>query len=249
MIGGGVMKIILLAAAVFLSGCSADMLKNGATVTPATVRAYMKNSCSVPDGSRSYSAYDFYVAGIGAARLQCDNYMLALMNTNRDSRFAGSSIATANSQAALILAATMSNATKPVAVIAAASEFVRQIISGYNNEYAFASFAQEIYPQLRAMMNAYLADTRTLQVVERIKGDPYSTASYCIATDVVRTFASYCSPVNIDSNVRSAISAAKPTETGTDTGQSANQARSLQLPRRPSAGSTSLALPTYKLSQ
>jgi hypothetical protein len=250
------MRKTYIIIAILLSGCDSGSIRNGATLTPETVRAYMSNSCSVPPGPKSYSAYDFYVAGIGAARLQCDNYMLALINANRDSRFASSSIATASSQTALILAATASNATKPIAVIAAASEFVRQIISGYSNEYAFASFAQEIYPQLHTIMNAYLADSRTIQVVSRIKADPYSTASYCIATDIVRTFASNCSPVNIDSNVRAAISSAKPSETspgvtGKDTPQEDTQQRSLRLPHRPSSSgaSQSLALPTYTLGR
>ncbi|RVU12457.1 hypothetical protein EOS93_07260 [Rhizobium sp. RMa-01] len=237
---------VLMTFLMLLSGCDTNTIRNGPNLTPVTVRTYMDEACRVPSGTKSYSAYDFYVAGIGAARLQCDNYMLSLINANRDSRFAASAIASANAQTALILAATMSNATKPLAVVAATSEFVRQIIIGYGNEYAFASFAQEIYPQTRSLMNAYLADSRTIQVVARIQADPNSIASYCIAADLVRTFASNCSPLNIDSNVRRAISSATPTEVDQGSEEDA-QARSLPLPGRPHA--SSLALPTLTLGR
>lgn len=250
------MRKIIAIACVLLSACNTSSLRNGPVLTSNEVRTYMTQSCRVPQG-QEYSAYDFYVAGVGAARLQCDSYMLALVNANRDARFAANSIATANSQTALILAATTVDPVSSIAVIAAASEFVRQIILGYGNEYAFAAFAQEIYPQLQNLMTSYLENPSTVDLIDEIERDRYSLASYCKASNLVRTFASICSPVSIDSNVRSAISTAKAQEVGTTPASAPSQPRAAKAtrsfiepppsssPRRRS--SNPLALPMYKL--
>ena len=197
---------IVVCVSLLAAGCSPSTVRNGRPVTPQIVRNYMADQCQP---SERYTAYDFLVAGVGAANEQCEIYLTQLMNVNRDSRFLTDLIATGNSQTAVVLNQVYSDPKIVVTVVAAATEFVRSIITGYAKEYAFSDFAREVYPKVKELMSAHLADPNTGAIIEQIRSAPRdSPAGYCMAADVVKTLASYCSPLYIDSSIRKAISSA-----------------------------------------
>src|SRR5262249_49983149 len=135
---------------------------------------------------------------------QCDTFFNNVILLQKDARYASSSIATANTQTALILAAVESSATS-IAIVAAASELVRRLIDGYAAEYAFAPYAVEVRRIVFEAMTKYRNDHETDVAVTSLASAPTAGDAFCRANNIVRNYAKLCTISGVEAFARQAI--------------------------------------------
>src|SRR3954468_14325258 len=119
--------IVVLLAFLLVSGCGPRSGGRGVSVRPSEVHAFA-SACAVPVQELSPAGYTF--AGFDFVDEQCGIFFDGVIELAKDSRFASSSIATANTQAALVMAA-VDAAKNSIAMVAAGSELARRLIDGY----------------------------------------------------------------------------------------------------------------------
>src|SRR5215475_9499870 len=122
------MRLVSTVAVILvLSGCTGANVRRAVVVDPEGVRSYAA-TCSAPVSELSPEGYVY--AGWDFVDEQCSTFFDNVILLAKDSAFASSSIATANSQTAVILRAVEASSTS-IAIVAAGSEFARQLINGF----------------------------------------------------------------------------------------------------------------------
>jgi hypothetical protein len=193
-------RVIVIALALSLSGCLGSD-RPGVTVKPADVHAYA-GVCAVPVPDLSPAGYTF--AGFDFVDEQCGIFFDGIVELSKTARFASTSIATANTQATLILTAVEA-AEKSIAIVAAGSELARKLIDGYAAEYAFAPYAPEVRQLVMDAMTAYRLDTDTDRAIAALQANATTGDAYCLAHNVVRNYAKICSIANVEALARQAV--------------------------------------------
>ncbi len=123
--------------ALLAAGCSSH--NEAATVTPESVHAYA-NVCSAEPPY--VTPIGFVYAGFDFVDQQCITFFDGIVELQKKARYASSSVATANAQAAVIMGLVKASAGA-IGIVAAGSEVTRKLIEGYAAEFAFAPYALE----------------------------------------------------------------------------------------------------------
>jgi hypothetical protein len=245
--------IILALLASLVTGCGFGNSPRGVSARPAEVHAFA-GVCSAPVPDLTPTGYT--IAGFDFVDEQCGIFFDGIVELAKNSRFASSSIATANTQAALIMAA-VDTATKSIAIVAASSELARRLIDGYAAEYAFSPYALEVRQLVVDALTAYRADSKTDAAVRTLQSLPSGDA-FCLANNIVRNYAKICTIANVEALARQAVANSKIAKSEPPAGgnrmvghfvPSAGVATSRALPRATAQELTSfrrgLALPNY----
>src|SRR5438876_649663 len=148
--------VITLLACHLVSGCGPNG-RHSVSVTPAAVHAFA-GACAVPVPDLSPTGYA--LAGFDFVDEQCGVFFDGIVELEKNSRFASGSIATANAQAATIMAA-VDVASKSIGIVAASSELARKLIDGYAAEYSFSPYALEVRQLVVDALNGYRIDSKT----------------------------------------------------------------------------------------
>ncbi|WP_315838356.1 hypothetical protein [Bradyrhizobium prioriisuperbiae] len=241
-------SIILFLLAVLVSGCRFGDSGRGVSAKPSEVHAFA-GVCSAPVPDLTPTGYT--IAGFDFVDEQCGVFFDGIVELAKNSRYASSSIATANTQAALIMAA-VDAATKSIAIVAASSELARKLIDGYAAEYAFSPYALEVRQLVVDALSAYRADSKTDEAVRTLQALPPGDA-FCLANNIVRNYAKICTIANVEALARQAVANSK---IGKSDSPAANPQRTFSpaaasraLPRATAEQLTSfrrgLALPNY----
>lgn len=196
--------IILILLATFVSGCNLGNSGRGVSVKPAEVHAFA-GVCSAPVPGLTPAGYT--IAGFDFVDEQCGIFFDGIVELAKNSRYASSSIATANTQAALIMAA-VDTATKSIAIVAASSELARKLIDGYAAEYAFSPYALEVRQLVVDALSAYRANSDTDAAFNRLQTMPPGDA-FCFANNIVRNYAKICTIANVEALARQAVANSK----------------------------------------
>jgi hypothetical protein len=203
-----VSRLIVIALAAILSGCVFSKASRSVSVQPADVHAFAA-VCSAPVPGLSPSGYTY--AGFDFVDEQCGIFFDGIVELSKNSRFASSSIATANSQAATIMAA-VDVASKAIGIVAAGSELARKVIDGYAAEYAFAPYALEVRQLALNAMTAYRNAGETDRAISALAAAPTEADAYCLANNVVRNYAKICAIANVEALARQAVANSKITK-------------------------------------
>ena len=189
-----------LAGVMFLSGCTTSNVRYGAVVEPTTLQSYAAVCSAVPPFDLTAAGY--VQAGWDFVDEQCDTFFNNVILLQKDARYASSSIATANTQTAVILRAVESSATS-IAIVAAGSELVRKLIDGFAAEYAFAPYALEVRRLVFDAMSKYRRDTE-VDVIALASAQSRGDA-FCRANNIVRNYAKLCTISGVEAFARQAI--------------------------------------------
>jgi hypothetical protein len=185
-----------------LSGCtSANDVRRAVVVEPEGIHSYAA-MCSAPVSEMSPEGYVY--AGWDYVDEQCSAFFDNLILLSKDARYASSSIATANSQATLILQAVEASATS-IAIVAAGTELARQLINGFAAEYAFSPYSVEVRRLVFAAMSAYRTDSETGSALDALTTARFSGDAYCLATNIVRNYAKLCTISGVEALARQAV--------------------------------------------
>jgi hypothetical protein len=195
--------IILILLAALVSGRQFGSGR-GVSVKPSEVHAFA-GVCSAPVPDLTPTGYT--IAGFDFVDEQCGVFFDGIVELAKNSRYASSSIATANTQAALIMAA-VDAATKSIAIVAASSELARKLIDGYAAEYAFSPYALEVRQLVVDALSAYRADSKTDEAVRVLQALPPGDA-FCLANNIVRNYAKICTIANVEALARQAVANSK----------------------------------------
>lgn len=196
--------IILVVLATFVSGCNLGSGGRGVSVKPAEVHAFAGVcSAEVP----GLTPFGYTMAGFDFVDEQCGIFFDGIVELTKNSRYASSSIATANTQAALIMAA-VDTATKSIAIVAASSELARKLIDGYAAEYAFSPYALEVRQLVVDALTAYRANKDTDAAIDRLQTVPLGDG-FCLANNIVRNYAKICTIANVEALARQAVANSK----------------------------------------
>lgn len=243
--------IILLASLV--SGCNLNSGWRGVSAKPSEVHAFA-GVCSAPVPDLSPTGYT--IAGFDFVDEQCGVFFDGIVELAKNSRYASSSIATANTQAALIMAA-VDVAAKSIAIVAASSELARKLIDGYAAEYAFSPYALEVRQLVVDALSAYRADSKTDVAIKALQTFPSSGDAYCLANNIVRNYAKICSVSNVEALARQAVANSKVSKSDppaaphlarllpSSAGVAASRAMRRATPEELTSFRRGLALPNY----
>jgi hypothetical protein len=196
--------ILVILLATFVSGCILGNSGRGVSVKPAEVHAFA-DVCSAPVPGLTPTGYT--IAGFDFVDEQCGVFFDGIVELAKNSRYASSSIATANTQAALIMAA-VDTATKSIAIVAASSELARKLIDGYAAEYAFSPYALEVRQLVVDALTAYRANIDTNAAVDKLQTMPPGDG-FCFANNIVRNYAKICTIANVEALARQAVANSK----------------------------------------
>ncbi|MGJ5175260.1 hypothetical protein ACQR16_10195 [Bradyrhizobium oligotrophicum] len=195
------LRPIFVLSAVLVSGCGLGNGSHGVSVKPSEVHAFA-GVCSAPVADLTPMGYT--LAGFDFVDEQCGVFFDGIIELSKDSRYASSSIATANTQAALIMAA-VNTAASSLAIVAAGSELARRLIDGYAAEYAFSPYALEVRQLVVDALSAYRADAKTDAAITALETMSVPGDAYCLANNIVRNYAKICSVANVEALARQAV--------------------------------------------
>jgi hypothetical protein len=198
-----VWRPIFILLALLVSGCGNN--PRGVSVKPAEVHAFA-GVCSAPVPNLSPIGYT--LAGFDFVDEQCGVFFDGIIELAKNSRYASNSIATANTQAALIMAA-VETAASSIAIVAASSELARKLIDGYAAEYAFSPYALEVRQLVVDALAAYRADGTTDHAINALQTLPGAGDAFCMANNIVRNYAKICSVANVEALARQAVANSK----------------------------------------
>jgi hypothetical protein len=198
-----VRRSIIILLTLLVSGCGNS--PRGVSVKPSEVHAFAA-VCSVPVSNLSPIGYT--LAGFDFVDEQCGVFFDGIIELAKDTRYASSSIATANTQAALIMAAVHAAASS-IAIVAASSELARKLIDGYAVEYAFSPYALEVRQLVVDALAAYRGDVKTDEAIRSLETLPGGGDAYCLANNIVRNYAKICSVANVEALARQAVANSK----------------------------------------
>jgi hypothetical protein len=176
-------------------------------VQPAVVSDYV-DFCTAPN--KNYTPIGYIVGGFDYVDGQCDLFFDGIIKVGKDARYLSSSIATANSQTALILAAVQSSA-KAIAIVAAGTELARKLIDSFAEDYTFAPYATEVQRLVNVAKSDYRKNPDVLNVISTVQTFYVSNRpgeAYCLAQNVVRAYARICSISGVEAMARQAIGTA-----------------------------------------
>jgi hypothetical protein len=193
-------RIITLTLAAMLSACVPGTVRHTVVPTPAAIHSYAA-ACSAPVPGLTPGGYVF--AGFDFVDEHCGIFFDGVIELAKDARYASSSIATANTQAALIMTAVNASLTA-IAVVAAGSEMARKLIDGYAEVYAFSPYAVEVRRLAFEAMEAYRATPEVAEAIAALRMD-LSGDAWCIAHNVVRNYAKICSISGVEALARQAV--------------------------------------------
>ena len=201
--GDGSMRFIsTIVVAFILAGCTAQNVRQAAIVDPIAIQSYAA-ICSAEVSGLSPQGYVY--AGMDFVDQQCTTFFDNVILLQKDARYASSSVATANTQTALILAAVEASA-KSIAIVAASSELIRRLIDGFASEYAFAPYAVEVRKLVFDTLTAYRMSPETDDAIAALRTANTMSDAQCIATNIVRNYAKICSISGVEALARQAIS-------------------------------------------
>lgn len=187
--------------ALLLLGCTYSQ-NHAVVVTPESVHAYAAACSAVP---ASLTPVGFVYAGWDYVDQQCQIFFDGIVELQKDARYASSSIATANSQAAAIMG-LVNAAASSIAMVAAGTELARKLVDGYAAEFAFSPYAVESRKVVFDALSAYRNDKDIVATVQGLSAA--SPDNYCIAQNVIRNYAKICSLAGIEMLARQAIASA-----------------------------------------
>jgi hypothetical protein len=208
------LRILWIVPAVLLLSSCTTTQNPAASVTPESVQAYAAACSKTPDNNLTPRGY--VIAGFDFVDQQCQAFFDGIVELQKDARYASSSIATANTQAAAIMGLVKASAGS-IAVVAAGSELVRKLVEGYAAEYAFSPYALESRRVVNDALSLYRDNEKTKSAIEALTSS--TGDQYCLAQNIVRNYAKICSLSGIEALTREAIantkvSESKPTGSG-----------------------------------
>ena len=210
--------VFLVALAVLVGACSLSDNNTAVTVTPESVHAYADYCSRQP---ARVTPVGYVAAGFDDVDEQCQTFFDGIVLLQKNARYASSSIATGNSQAAVIMGLVKASAGS-IAVVAAGSELARKLVEGYAAEYAFSPYALETRKLAFDAMTAYRNDTGTISAINAL--DRSSGDNYCLAQNIVRNYAKICSISGVEALAKQAIAAGSVKKSGSDAGHGSGTA-------------------------
>ena len=240
--------ISIIVATLILTGCGLSNVRHAAVVDPVGIQSYAA-VCSVEVPGLTPEGYVF--AGWDFVDEQCGTFFDNVILLQKDTRYASSAIATANTQTALILAAVEASA-KSIAIVAASSEFVRRLIDNFATEYAFAPYAVEVRQLVIDALMDYRVNADTMGAIAAMDSSRTIGDAQCLANNIVRNYAKICTISGVEALARQAIANSQvgPSSDPNTRARRGGRGRSLAiLPRSTAAERASfrgsLALPNY----
>jgi len=223
-----------------LLGCS-FMQNHAVVVTPESVHAYAGACSAIP---ANVTPIGYVYAGWDFVDQQCQTFFDGIVELQKEARYASSSIATANSQAAAIMGLVKTAATT-ISIVAAGSELARKLVDGYAAEFAFSPYAVEARSVVFDALTAYRNDPTVAANVRSLSAA--SPDNYCVAQNIVRNYAKICSLAGIEMLARQAISTSKVSRSagGAAGGNIRPAPASLRSGSAPANTSVGLGLPNF----
>jgi len=193
--------ISIIVMTLILTGCGWSNVRHAAVVDPVGIQSYAA-VCSVEVPGLTPEGYVF--AGWDFVDEQCGTFFDNVILLQKDTRYASSAIATANTQTALILAAVEASA-KSIAIVAASSEFVRRLIDNFATEYAFAPYAVEVRQLVIDALSRYRISDATTGALGEMRSARTIGDAQCLANNIVRNYAKICTISGVEALARQAI--------------------------------------------
>jgi hypothetical protein len=208
--------LLILAAAMLLSGCAAmhnmNVVKNGPgyEFDPDRVRAAREVQdrvlielyldAGLPPGTTPVNANDWMrviEAGMNYADSRCEEYLHALFRLNRDRKTTVSQIGLLGTATAGVMAAVES-AAKELAIVAIAFGLASGTVDNLSSNVLYDLEPSSVRTIVKGMQQAYRDNL----------GIGYSTKPAAVAA--IRGYAALCVPANIEAEVNLAVKKAEP---------------------------------------